>query len=96
MKLSRVFVSGLLVVGALLGASTSVKSDVYCNSYGRCTGTNNAGQSVNTYTNSYGRTTGTIGNESVNLYENSYGRTTGSIGNDSVNTYTNSYGRTSC
>ena len=55
MKLSRVFVSGLLVVGALLGASTSVKSDVYCNSYGRTTGSI-GNDSVNCYTNSYGRT----------------------------------------
>ena len=99
MKLSST-AAGLIAGFSLLTVNTlfpklAAAQNIYCNSYGGCTGTTRSGASVNTYTNPYGGTTGTIGGQSVNTYTNPYGGTSGSIGGQSVNLYTNPYGGTS-
>ena len=96
MKVSNLFFSAAISATGLLALPNNLYADVYCNSFGTCTGTNSAGESVNTHTNSFGTTSGTIGGRSVNVHTNSFGTTSGSIGGNSVNCHTNSFGTTSC
>ena len=80
---------------SLIPATATKAQNIYCDSYGGCSGTTSTGSSVNTYTDSYGGTTGTIGGQSVNLYTDSYGVTSGTVGGQSVSCIT-SYGVTTC
>ena len=75
MKVSNLFFAAAISTSGLLVFTTNSYADVYCNSFGTCTGTNSAGESVNTHTNSFGTTSGSIGGSSVNCHTNSFGTT---------------------